>query len=199
MVYINLLPVREIKQRLRARKLFFVFIGAVLSFLLMLALAGFWQKSRVSGLQAAVTMLQQEKQRYSTRLKEIKELEKKKKQLETQIGIIRKLKKKSSQTVHILDEIANVIPNDRMWLTSLSQQGNVLQLQGMALDNRTIAQFMDDLKKSSYIDTVSLSSTALKQYAGKNLKSFSLSCTTTVPGARKQEKAAKPSKQGEAH
>jgi type IV pilus assembly protein PilN len=51
----------------------------------------------------------------------------------------------------------------------------------MALDNRTIAKYMDDLTTSEYITNVSLSSTALKGFAGRNLKSFSLSCSIAMP------------------
>ena len=198
MVYINLLPVREIKGRLRSRKMFFTFIGAICSFLALLALIGFVQAGRARQLASEVAGLQQEKQRYSKVVQEIKALEKDKEQLETQIGVINRLKKKSSLTVHVLDEIANIIAGDRMWLTSLAQQGSSLTLQGMALDNRTIAQFMDDLKRSPYIGSVSLSSSALKQYAGRNLKSFSLSCITAIPG-QEQEDADKKSSPGSAH
>jgi len=128
---------------------------------------------------------------FSVSVGDIKKLEKDKALIEKRIAIIKQLKKTSSLTVHILDEVANVTPSDRIWLTSLTQSGSALKLAGMALDNRTIAQYMEDLKTSPYISNVNLASSSLKSYAGRNLKAFSLSCSTGVPSEKKAENSEK--------
>jgi type IV pilus assembly protein PilN len=46
----------------------------------------------------------------------------------------------------------------------------------MALDDQTIAQYMDDLEASRYIKNVHLANTKMDRYADRNLKSFSISC-----------------------
>jgi type IV pilus assembly protein PilN len=180
MVHINLLPVRQIKQKVAARKeLTTVFI----TFLLLLAAlgaVGYFQNSTASKLQKDIVQLNNEKQQYAKTLKLIKQLEQDKALIEKQIAIIKQLKQSSSLTVHILDEVANRTPADRMWLTSLSQSGTDLKIAGMALDNRTIAKYMEDLKASPYITSVNLAGSSLKSYAGRNLKSFSLNCTITA-------------------
>ena len=121
----------------------------------------------------------------------IKQLEKDKELIEKRIAIIKQLQKSSSLTVHVLDEVANLTPADRMWLTSVTQSGASLTIAGMALDNRTIAKYMEDLKTSPYISNVNLANTSLKSYAGRNLKVFSLSCSTVVPGVQQVEKTEK--------
>ncbi len=121
----------------------------------------------------------------------IKQLEKDKELIEKRIAIIKQLKKSSSLTVHVLDEVANLTPADRMWLTSVTQSGASLTIAGMALDNRTIAKYMEDLKTSPYISNVNLVNTSLKSYAGRNLKVFSLSCSAAVPGVKQVEKTEK--------
>jgi len=197
MVRINLLPVREIKRRARAKRQITLFALAMVGLLVLLGAIGFLQASKAKQLQQELTKIRQEKQRYDKVLKQIKQLEKDKKLLEKKIDIIHRLKKESSLTVHILDEIANRTPTKRMWLTSLTQKGSNLTLKGMALDNRTIAAYMEELKKSPYIKDVSLTNSSLKQYAGRNLKSFSLTCSIGVPEKAEKETTTPSGKQGQ--
>ncbi len=191
MVHINLLPVREIKRRLKARRQIINFFIGLLCLFVALGGVAYLQVSKANQLRNELTLLKKEKQKYNKILAKIKKLEQNKTLLEKRITIIKQLKKSSSLTVHILDEIANITPTKRMWLTSLAQTGNSLQLTGMALDNRTIAQYMEDLKKSPYIKSVSLASSSLKTYAGRNLKAFSLTCTIGMPEEKSKDTAAK--------
>ena len=186
MVRINLLPVREIKRRIQAKKQLIIFAVAVVCFLALLGLLGFQQSSKAGQLQQELAKIKQEAKHYAKVLRQIKQLEKDRELLEKRISIIHKLKADSSLTVHILDEIANITPTKRMWLTTLSQSGNNLQLAGTALDNRTIAKYMEDLKKSPYIRTVNLANSSLIPFAGRNLKSFSLSCAIGIPTEKKE-------------
>ncbi len=181
MLRINLLPIRQLKKRAKARNQIISFI-TLLTFLgLILGAVGLLQVTRIKSIKASIVKLQQEKQRYAPILAEIKRLEKAKKNLENKIGIIKKLKRDSSKTVHILDEVAKKVDSKRMWLKSLKQQGTSLSLNGVALDNRTIAQFMDSLKESPYISGVNLSTASLAKVSGRDLKSFNLACSTIVP------------------
>jgi type IV pilus assembly protein PilN len=191
MIHINLLPVRQIKEKAAAKQQLFTVFLSFLLLLVVLGVVGYFQVSKATALQSDISTLNKEKQRHAKTLKLIKKLEKDKKLIEKRIAIIKQLKKSSSLTVHLLDETAKITPPDRMWLTSLSQSGGHLKIAGMALDNRTIAQYMEDLKASPYITNVNLASSSLKGYAGRNLKAFSLSCSVAVP---KTEKADTPDK-----
>ncbi len=187
MIKINLLPVREIKKRARARSQIKFFSLAFLALLLSLGVLFWFFNSKTSRLNDDIARLKLEKQQYAKILRQIKKINKDKKVLETQISVIKQLKKTSSLTVHVLDEIANLTPTDRMWLTSLTQKGSSLQITGMGLDNRTIAGYMEKLETSPYIQSVDLSNSSLQDYAGRNLKSFSLSCTVGVPDKEKDK------------
>lgn len=189
MIRINLLPVRDIKRRNAIKNQLIFFAGGFISYLSILALIGLFQYNKISVSEKQVQILQQEKQKYTVTLNEIKKLEEEKKLVETRIGVIKQLKESSSLTVHILDEVANLTPNRRMWLSGMSQGGNSLKISGMALDNQTIAKFMDDLEGSQYINNVALSNSSMKQYAERNLKSFSLTASATVPFVEGDTKA----------
>lgn len=187
MIKINLLPVREIKKRARARRQFTFFCFSFLCLLVGLGLVFWYQSMKTSQLNNEIARLKLEKQQYAKILRQIKKIEKDKKILETKISVIRQLKKTSSLTVHVLDEIARLTPTNRMWLTSLTQKGGSLQITGMGLDNRTIAGYMEKLETSPYIKSVDLSNSSLQDYAGRSLKSFSLSCTVGVPETAKEK------------
>ena len=90
-------------------------------------------------------------------------------------------------TVHILHEVSSRVDSKRLWLKSLKQQGNSLSLTGVALDNKTVADFMDGLKESTYVNNVNLSNASLIKVSGRNLKSFSLACSVSSPKKETQE------------
>lgn len=177
MLKINLLPIRQLQKHARARNEIFGFVAIFLFSLFILAGVAMLQSSKASALQAEATRLNQEKLTYDKILAEIKKLDADKKELENKIGIIKRLKKESSLTVHILDEVARRLDSSRMWLTTLDQQGTSLALTGIALDNKTIAAFMDSLDASPFISDVNLSDSSLSNIAGQDLKSFALQCT----------------------
>lgn len=181
MLRINLLPIRQLKKRAKARNQIFSFVTVLIFLLLILGAIGFLQSTRVGSVESQIAELKKEKQKYEPILKELKRLEKVTLDLESKITIIKKLKSESSTTVHILDEVANRVDSKRMWLKSLKQQGTSLSLTGVALDNRTIAQFMDALKESPYVGAVNLSNASLAKVSGRNLKSFSLACSIISP------------------
>lgn len=181
MLRINLLPIRQLKKRAKARNQVIGFAMIFLAVLVALGFVGLIQINRVETVQAAIAELKQEENRLKPIIREVDELEKQKKELQNKIDVIKKLRKESSLTVHVLDEVANIVDNDRIWLESLTQQGSSLQLKGVALDNQTVAQFMEELKKSDYITGVSLTSSTLRKVSDRPFKTFGLSCTVGFP------------------
>jgi len=188
MLRINLLPIRQLKKRAKARNQMIGFGMVFLAVLAVIGFVGLLQISKVESVQASIADLEKEQKRLAPIIKEVDSLEAQKKELQRRIDIIKKLRRESSLTVHVLDEVAKIADNERMWLDSLSQQGGSLQLKGVALDNETIAQFMEALKTSEYIKSVSLNSSTLKKLGGRNFKSFALSCGVGFPPS-KEEKA----------
>ena len=189
MLRINLLPIRQLKKRAKARNQIISFITLFIFFLLILGGVGFLQAAKINSIESSITKLKQEQKKYAPILAEMKQLEKTKKDLENKIRIIKKLKNDSAITVHILDEVAKKVDSKRMWLKTLKQTGGSLKLSGVALDNRTVAQFMDALKSSPYISVVNLSNATLTKVSGRNLKSFSLTCSVVNPQSKTQETA----------
>lgn len=191
MIHINLLPIREIKRRNRAIRQVAFSAVAFVFFLAGLASFALYQFNYATALQKESDKLQFDIQQYTKILDEIKKIESDKKVLLTRIGIINQLKQSSSLTVHVLDEIASLTPPHRMWLTKLQQSGNELKLNGMALDDQTVAKYMDDVGNSPYMKNVILASASMEKYAERNLKLFSISCTVGVPVSAKNDQNLK--------
>jgi len=187
MLKINLLPVRQLKKRAKAKK---ELLGMCLLFVLVLTLSGVTgvlQAQKISNLKGDITVLQKEKDSYNPTLQKIAKLKKDREEFVRKTDIIKQLKTDSSLTVRTLDEVAHRIDNQRMWLDSLEQQTSSLKLSGVALDNQTIAQFMDHLKESPFVKDVTLSSSSLKVVSGRNLKSFQLNCAVAQPAETEPE------------
>ena len=187
MLKINLLPVRQLKKRVQATQ---QLVGMVLLLLLVLAFLaaiGFLQTQKIDRLQTDIAQLKKEKESFAPTLKKIADLKKDKEELARKTDVINTLKTDSSLTVRVLDEVASKVDNQRMWLESLQQDRAALKLTGIALDDQTVAQFMDNLKESPFVQDVALSGSSQKSVSGRNLKSFELNCTVSQPVVAKAE------------
>jgi type IV pilus assembly protein PilN len=183
MLKINLLPIRQLKKRSRAARQLLAMFLLFLVVLAVLAGVGMLQWNKIKGLEQEIAALESEKASYTPILTKIDKLKKDTLELARKTEVINTLKTDSSLTVRVLDEVARRLDNQRMWLESLHQQDAALRLSGVALDNQTIAQFMDHLKESPFVHDVTLTGASLKVVSGRNLKSFELNCVVGQPQA----------------
>jgi len=98
--------------------------------------------------------LQQEEVRLATELvtlrakvKQVEHFERDKKEVEDKIKILLQLKTNQAIPVHILDELNRSLP-DRVWFTSIVEQGGAITLQGKGITNNEIVDLINTLKKS---------------------------------------------------
>lgn len=182
MLRINLLPIRQLQKITKARNQLLVFFLIFCVVLALLGATGVLLAAKITELNEDIVAKTNEKKSFDKVVQEIADLEKRRLDLNNKIKILNQLKTDSSLTVHVLDDVANIIDNKRMWITSFKQNGGSLSLSGYALDNKTIAEFMENLKlDSKYINGVNLSNTSLKNVSGKGLKSFSISASASSP------------------
>ncbi len=186
MLQINLLPVRQMRRREAARRNFWIMIALCLITLALLIGGVIFLSGRITSLRNKQAALEAEKAKYNKVIAEIKKLEKQKEELERKMGVIKQLKADSSLTVRVLDEVAKLIDPQRMWLTTLGQQGSSLSLTGVALDSKSIAEYMERLEESPFVNTVDLDNASLTVISGSNLQSFKLNCTVSYPVEKKE-------------
>ncbi|CAG34838.1 PilN domain-containing protein [Desulfotalea psychrophila] len=190
MLKINLLPIRQLKKRAEAKKQLLMIFISLCFIIFACTLVGIHQSGTIVDLEDSISRLHKEKNSYNPILKKIENLKKHKAELERKTAVIKTLQLDSSLSMHVLDEVSNSVDNKRMWINSLDQNGGSLRISGIALDNRTISDFMNTLKSSPFIREVNLTGTSMQQVSGRNLKKFSLTCAVSVP----QQKVAQVKK-----
>lgn len=183
MLQINFLPVRQLKKREKAKNQLVAFF---LAFATIVAVcAAFWwlQSHNLDVAEEQNRSLKQQVENESKTLATIDKLNQEKAELERKTKVIEQLKKESSLTVRVMDEVASRVDSARLWLNSMTETGANVELKGIALDNESIAQFMDSLKTSPFVRDVSLAESSQQSLAGRDLKSFSISCQVAPPGS----------------
>jgi type IV pilus assembly protein PilN len=176
MVKINLLPIRT---ELRKKALVEHVILLALCVVLVFIFEGFVQAAlnqQKESLLKEVATTKLEIKKLTAEAGEIENFKAQKLELERKLDVIQSLNAKKTGPVEMLDELSLILP-EKAWLTSLTNSGDGLVLEGVALDNTTIAAFMKRLQASTHFDNVSL---VLSQQEGGKHK-FSITCKIKLP------------------
>ncbi|MBW2079892.1 MAG: PilN domain-containing protein [Deltaproteobacteria bacterium] len=193
MIQINLLPVREWRKKEAVRQQISVFILFLILLTVALLAVGLTIQGKVVAQRQELASLEEKKAKFAYVNKKIKRVNEKRKQVEDKFKAVEKLQEGRTTTVKILDEIVSSIPIDRLWLTKLSLKKNNVQLDGVALDNHTVALFMRRLETSSMCRSVSLINTKQKSIHGHALMEFGLKVNIQTQH-RKNKKTKKRAK-----
>jgi len=191
MIRINLLPFRAARKKENIRRqvsIFFLFLGFVIValFYVHIALDG-----RVTKLQASVDQTRKEVEKYKKITKEIASIKKKLAVLKKKTDVIKKLEKNRFEPVNLLDTMTKKVIAKRMWFSKFQTKKNQVIITGIALDNKTVADFMTRLEGTGLFTTVKLTKIQKKAIKGSNLKSFNIVCTKPQAAKKKKKKKKK--------
>jgi type IV pilus assembly protein PilN len=180
MIRINLLPFRAARKRENIRRQISIYALVVIFILLVFGYYTIHLKGTVSELKAKEKQANTELASYKKVLDEIKQLESKIKEIKTKLDVINELEKGKTGPVLLLADVADSVPEDKLWLTSYAESGGTLTLTGTAMDNETVALFMNNLENTERINSVDLNSATLRDLQQYNLKvsDFALTCET---------------------
>lgn len=155
MIHINLLPIKQLKAEVTRRRE--IIIGAVVLGAAILLLAGthLYQHYQLTGLETELTGLRAELQALNAKVKEVADLQMKIKDLRGKHKIIEDLNNKRSGPVLVMESLSQATPAT-LWLTDLRDVGGNLSLNGLAIDNETVANFMRSLAESKHFTNVEL-------------------------------------------
>src|SRR5450631_2221398 len=148
---INLLPWREQERKVRRREFLVAAGGAVIASLVLLG-AG---KLLYAGLTEAQieknNLLKKEIVKLDAQIADIQDLENRKQRLVARMEIIEKLQRKRPEIVHLFDEIVRTVP-DGVYLTAIKQNGNKLEIHGVAQSSTRVSTFMRNIDASVWMD-----------------------------------------------
>jgi Tfp pilus assembly protein PilN len=175
MIKINLLLATKEKKKGGMKKELIVLI---LSVVLLLAVFVFIQWGFNKKLEETLAQNAKKKEeivKYKSLTTEVEKKKQEQKMLQNRVDLINSLLKDRGKAAKILDELSTGKP-EKLQLESLKKEGTRLGIEGVALDDETIANFMTSLRKSKLFKSVDLIvSEQVEQYKMK-MKKFVLSC-----------------------
>lgn len=152
MIKINLLPTKKAKRVKKEAEIQYQLLSGAAAILVLVLICGYlWFSisNEISRFKTEKVNKERQLNDLKNKVKEVENYEKDKKVLEEKNRIIGQLQKNKQGPVHLLDEMAKSIP-PQVWLVSLSEQGGMLDIDGKALTNIDIVEYMNNLRASRY-------------------------------------------------
>lgn len=173
MIRINLLPVREIQAEWGRRQELTIAGLALALTVVLIVLLFLFQSYRIGGLDKELGGLRKEVAGLDVQVKEIGEIKTKIAELKEKLKVIDDLTQKKTGPVRVMESLSQATPS-RLWLTQFRETGGLLSMEGLAVDDQTVADFMRGLSKSPHFVNVDLIETARTEKEGIPLKKFSI-------------------------
>lgn len=177
MIRINLLPVRAARKKENIRRQVSVFSLSVVFVLLVIVYFWISMGQTISELRVNIERAQKDLTRYQATVREANKIKSDLQKLEQKLAVIGKLEENRSGPVRLMDGLTRLVIPDKMWLTSLSGTEGQMTFTGVATDNKTVADFMTNLEKSTFFGVVNLISSKQVNVQDKKFKEFTITCS----------------------
>ena len=175
MIKINLLLARKEKKRVGLRKEIVVLILSVVLLVVLIILFQWRLEKETEETLAKISNTKKEIAYYKSLTTEVNKAKEAQKSLQDKLNIINSLRKEKDSPAKVLDELSIDKP-EKLHLESLKKDGSKLGIEGIALDDETIANFMTNLRKSKLFKNVDLIVSEQVEQSKVKLKKFILSC-----------------------
>ena len=176
MIRINLLPFRAARKKENIRRQASIFMLSLAFLLIIFFYYNFSLGNKVDGLNANIKHTETELAKYNKINDEIAQIKKKLNNLEKKMAVMKTLEANRFEPTRLLDAMTQVVVPKRMWFTNLESRGDNVNIQGIALDNKTVADFMVRLEECGLFKQVDLKTLKRKETQSAKLKSFAISC-----------------------
>lgn len=164
-VRINLLPHREEKRQARQRQ--FVSFGVLLA-ILALAVVGLVHMifaAKIDDQNSRNALLKTEIAKLDDQIKEIDRLREQIQQVLARKQVVENLQANRSEAVHLLDQVVRQLP-DGIYLHTVRQSGNRVQMIGYAQSNARVSTLMRNIEASPWVTGPELVEIKLVQLPG---------------------------------
>ena len=177
MIRINLLPVKAAQKKEKLKGQMFV---SFLVLVVTVALCGSVYMHFLNKIQDAQADIDQKRFEISKLMKtigEVNQFKKRQQELRAKLDVLEKLQTARSGPVHLLDELYKAMP-DKLWLTTFSESNGSAKIDGIGVNEETVALFMRNLESSDYFSNVELQVIQQNLQGGNKFQKFSLVCKT---------------------
>jgi len=179
MIKINLLLARKEKKKVGMSKEIVVLILSVFLLLVLLVIVQWRIDKEKENTIAQISNTKKEITYYKSLIAEVDKAKALQKTLQDKLNVINSLKKQKSSPSRVLDELSIDKP-EKIQLESLKKEGGKLGIEGIALDDETVANFMTNLRKSKLFKNVDLIVSEQIEQSKIKLKRFILSCEISL-------------------
>jgi len=174
MIKINLLPGKEKKKAGVRKEIVTLILSMILLLILLIGIQ--WKiTNEKEEMVSKISNTKKEIAYYKSLTVEVTKAKEAQKVLQDKLNVIEKLRREKASPIKVLDELSISKP-EKIHLESLKKEGSKLGLEGIALDDETIANFMTNLRKSKVFKNVDLIVSEQTEQSKIKLKKFTLSC-----------------------
>ena len=187
MIRINLLPYRESRKKesiLRQINIFLVVFFIVFVILLYYSI---WLGKKIDDLNTNIKNTKIMLTQAETKSKKVDQIKKELEKLGHKTDVIKNIEMNRRAPVLLLENMTKMVaeatsdnkPVKRLWFTDFEESGGKVNIKGIALDNKTIADFMSRLEDSKLYTNVNLKTITQQKVNKLNLKRFQIDCVRT--------------------
>src|SRR5210317_1870718 len=170
---INLLPWRE-ELRKERQKNFAVATGIAIVFgVLVVMFSNYVYNIRIEYQNSRNQLLRGEITALDAQIKELLDLEAKKERLLNRMEIIEQLQRSRPESVHLVEQLVRTVP-DGVFLTSVKQVGQRLELKGGAESNTRVSAYMRNIDSSDWLTDPRLEKIEVVDRTGQRVSEFSI-------------------------
>jgi len=180
MIRINLLPYRATRKKEDVRKQVTVFILGIILLLVLLVAGQGYLSARTAKMDNKLDGLKKEVAQYEETARKVEEYKAELQKLQQQIEVVGQLEAKREATPILLAKIADLVVTGRMQFSRMRVDDQTVAIDGLTLDNETVAEFMTRLERSGLFTGVTLSSSRQTIQFDVEVKEFKLVCTRKI-------------------
>ena len=197
MILINLLPHREVARKRRKEAFQVTMFASVIAGLLIAALVYWWVQLQIEEQQGRNAYMQSEITVLNGQIKEIEGLEGEITALRERQKAVEDLQANRNLPVHLLNELVRQLP-EGLYITSLKQNGLLVEMKGVAQSNERVAEVLRNLSggtlwfRSPNLKEIVAGSVALSPKDQRNVVNFTLNFSLVLPESATKTEVAAP-------
>lgn len=176
MIRINLLPFRAARKSENIRRQVSLFFLSLVLLFLVMGYLQIFLTSEISKLNREVESTNKDLQHFQKQAAEVDVIKGKLDNLQKRIDVIKELDQNRKEPAQFLEAMTNIILPGRMWLRKLNISDANVKISGLALDQKTTADFMVRLEESKLFTEVNLETIRHEVIKKQKLQNFEITC-----------------------
>jgi type IV pilus assembly protein PilN len=203
MIRINLLPYRESRKKESALRQINIFLAVFFIVFIILLIFNIRLGKKIDDLNTKIKNTKTLLAQAETQSKKVDQIKTALEKLGHKTDVIKSIEGNRRASVILLENMTKMVaektststpdtsedndnkPVKRLWFTHFEAAGGKVNIKGIALDNKTIADFMSRLEESKLYNNVNLKTIKQQKVEKLNLKQFEIGCA--IASSKKPE------------